>query len=223
MAMLTCGTKHESTQLSGMKVKSKRLPARRALAKQRSDLVVVRPTPRQRDQSNGQQREPTHCRPRLAYYPPLANFCQSMPLHWPCRALHLICRRAQILPQPRGRTLPREKPQHLLASKHRLGTRTTLHQLRGLHNREGGVPGKNGRLASTSCLSTAAGRRATAAGRRLAPQACPECGTRYLPRGSWCLFLDDVTSVAWPDHFSLHELVMLGFLTAQQKRVHPGV
>ena len=59
--------------------------------------------------------------------------------------------------------------------------------------------------------------------RRLAPQACPECGTRYLPRGSWCLFLDDVTSVAWPDHFSLHELVMLGFLTAQQKRVHPGV
>ena len=129
----------------------------------------------------------------------------------------------QILPQPRGRTLPREKPQHLLASKHRLGTRTTLHQLRGLHNREGGVPGKKGRLASTSCLSTAAGRRATAAGRRLAPQACPECGTRYLPRGSWCLFLDDVTSVAWPDHFSLHELVMLGFLTAQQKRVHPGV
>jgi len=45
--------------------------------------------------------------------------------------------------------------------------------------------------------------------------------TRYLPRGSWCLFLDDdVTSVARPDHLSLHELVMLGFLTAQQRHVH---
>ena len=44
--------------------------------------------------------------------------------------------------------------------------------------------------------------------------------TRYLPRGSWALFLDDdVTSVARPDHLSLHELVMLGFLTAQQRRV----
>ena len=44
---------------------------------------------------------------------------------------------------------------------------------------------------------------------------------RYMPRGSWALFMDDdVTRVQKPDHLSMHELVMLGFLSAQQRHVH---
>ena len=42
--------------------------------------------------------------------------------------------------------------------------------------------------------------------------------TRYLPRGSWCMFLDDdVMSIKKPDHLSVHELIMLGFLAARQR------
>ena len=45
--------------------------------------------------------------------------------------------------------------------------------------------------------------------------------TKYLPRGSWCLFLDDdVTHIHTPEHLDTHHLIMLGFLTAQQKQVH---
>ena len=45
--------------------------------------------------------------------------------------------------------------------------------------------------------------------------------TRYLPHGSWCLFLDDdVCRIHKPDHLSLHQLVMLGFLTAMQRRAN---
>ena len=45
--------------------------------------------------------------------------------------------------------------------------------------------------------------------------------TRYLSAGSWVLHLDDdVTRVEKPSHSNLHELVMLGFLSAQQRHVH---
>jgi len=45
--------------------------------------------------------------------------------------------------------------------------------------------------------------------------------TRYLPSGSWCLFLDDdVTHINKPEHLNLHQLIMLGFLTAEQRHVH---
>ena len=45
--------------------------------------------------------------------------------------------------------------------------------------------------------------------------------TRCLPEGSWCSFLDgDVCHIHKPDYLSLHELVMLAFLTALQRRVH---
>ena len=45
--------------------------------------------------------------------------------------------------------------------------------------------------------------------------------TRCLPEGSWCSFLDDdVCRIHKPDYMSLHELVMLAFLTALQRRVH---
>ena len=45
--------------------------------------------------------------------------------------------------------------------------------------------------------------------------------TRCLPEGSWCSFLDDdVCHIHKPDYLSLHDLVMLAFLTALQRRVH---
>ena len=41
--------------------------------------------------------------------------------------------------------------------------------------------------------------------------------TRYLSAGSWVLHLDDdVTRVEKPSRSNLHELAMLGFLSAQQ-------
>ena len=51
----------------------------------------------------------------------------------------------------------------------------------------------------------------------------PECSlcTRCLPEGSWCSFLDDDDcQIQKPNYVSLHELVMLAFLTALQRRVH---
>ncbi len=45
--------------------------------------------------------------------------------------------------------------------------------------------------------------------------------TRYLPRGTCCLFLDDdIGYIHKPSHLSVHHLVMLGLLTAQQRRAH---
>ena len=45
--------------------------------------------------------------------------------------------------------------------------------------------------------------------------------TRCLPEGWWCSFPgDDVCHIHKPDYLSLHELVMLAFLTALQRRVH---
>ena len=42
--------------------------------------------------------------------------------------------------------------------------------------------------------------------------------TRYLPQGSWCLFVDDDICRIHKPNLSLHQLVMLGFLTAMQRR-----
>jgi hypothetical protein len=45
--------------------------------------------------------------------------------------------------------------------------------------------------------------------------------TRYRPAGSWCFFIDDdLTNIHKPEHLNLHELVMLGFLTAKQRHVY---
>ena len=44
---------------------------------------------------------------------------------------------------------------------------------------------------------------------------------QYLPHGTWCLFMDDdVCRIHAPQHLDVHHLIMLGFLTAQQKHVH---
>jgi len=45
--------------------------------------------------------------------------------------------------------------------------------------------------------------------------------TRYAPNGSWSLYLDDdLTHIHKPEHLNTHELLMLAFLTAQQRHVH---
>ena len=47
------------------------------------------------------------------------------------------------------------------------------------------------------------------------------CCTGCLPAGSWCLYLDDdVTRIEKPEYLTTHELIMFGFLTAQQRHVH---
>jgi len=47
------------------------------------------------------------------------------------------------------------------------------------------------------------------------------CCTGCLPAGSWCLYLDDdVTRIEKPEYLTMHELIMVGFLTAQQRHVH---
>ena len=44
---------------------------------------------------------------------------------------------------------------------------------------------------------------------------------QYLPHGTWCLFMDDdVCRIHAPQHLDVHHLIMMGFLTAQQKHVH---
>ena len=44
--------------------------------------------------------------------------------------------------------------------------------------------------------------------------------TRYLPEGSWVLYLDDdVTHIHRPAHLSVHHLIMLAFLTSQHRHV----
>jgi hypothetical protein len=45
--------------------------------------------------------------------------------------------------------------------------------------------------------------------------------TRHAAEGSWCLHLDDdVTHVQKPGHLSMHELFVLGFVVAGQRKVH---